>query len=102
MLVEIKPNIAPRFNYQTRPEWHIIQQKFSTGVTLPELRSIAYLLQQTLNLKKIPRDSKRSFESLMLWFIREWKVVGPALEHIQLYDEDFNQISFQQEQCRSL
>ena len=101
MIVEAHPfsqNSATQFTYQARPEWLILQQKFSTGITLPELRSIAFLLQQTLKLKKIPRDNKRSFEGLVSWFIREWKVIFPALDYIQLFDENLNEISFKKEQ----
>ena len=71
MIVEAHPfsqNSATQFTYQARPEWLILQQKFSTGITLPELRSIAFLLQQTLKLKKfhviINEVLKASFHGL--------------------------------------
>lgn len=62
--------------------------KFSSGVTLTELRSVAEVIVECSGIGPPCRDAKRSFGLLLMWFRRNWAVIVPWLEIIQLRDEN--------------
>jgi hypothetical protein len=64
-----------------------LQAKFSTGVRLPELRSIATIVCHLANLQPPSRDENRSCALLMRWFCSRWAVIAPWLPSIRLLDE---------------
>jgi hypothetical protein len=70
----------------------VLQAKFSTGVRLPELRSVATVLCHMTGLHPPSRDTNRSCLLLMQWFSANWEMVAPLLPHIQLRDEIGNSI----------
>ena len=80
-------------NYRQSLEWAQLQQTFSSGITQNELSSIAMILEKTLNLPHLPRESRRTFSSLMNWYIANWNQILPVLRYIKLIDDNYNMIS---------
>jgi hypothetical protein len=68
-------------------EFRILQVKFSSGVTLRELRSIASVLCQMAGIKPPSREENRHFPDLIKWFRQSWPVIAPWLPLISLRDE---------------
>jgi hypothetical protein len=75
-------------DFSIRPEIQFLYSKFSSGVTLRELRSIAVLISSMANLKPPSRDEKRNQSKLLQWFIDYWGFVCPWLSLISLRDSD--------------
>ena len=73
-------------------EWVVITKYFPPGITFAELRSIAIILCNTLNLPKVPRDCKRKSNLLIEWYLKEWKYIEPYLPCVSLYDDNYNKI----------
>ena len=93
MIIEAK---SKKFSYFDTFQWEILQQKFSTGITIKELTSIAVIISNAcpnLKLTKITRETKRTFSSLIQWFIDNWDAVYPILSYITLYDDSGNEIN---------
>lgn len=79
-------------SYENTIEYATLIQRFSSGVRLHELNSIATILSSILSGVKEPsRDEKRSFPLLIEWFHNNWELISPVLPCIQLRDEN-NQI----------
>ena len=83
------------FDYSTCPQWLYLQAKFSTGIRFRELKSIANIIQITLQLPPLSRNQKRSFPLLIKWFCTNWDKIQPILDYISLYDDNLTQISGQ-------
>jgi hypothetical protein len=64
----------------------LLQLRFSSGVSLAELRSVAVVVAEMGGISPPPRDSKRSFQLLIEWFVANWACVGPWLAFIELRD----------------
>ena len=62
-------------------------------MTQNELSSIAMILEKTLNLPHLPREMRRTFSSLMNWYISNWDKIAPTLQYITLVDDNYNTIS---------
>jgi hypothetical protein len=69
-------------------QFRFLCAKFSSGVTLKELRSIACIISSVSNLKPPSRDIKRSRGRLVRWFIDYWPIVYPWLAVTNLRDAD--------------
>jgi hypothetical protein len=69
-------------------EFKFLQAKFSSGICLRELCSIAIILSQLTGFPKPNRDVKRSYLLLIKWFKDRWDRVLPWLPLIQLRDEE--------------
>jgi hypothetical protein len=82
--VNVKNNIADCFNWE---EFRFLQMKFSTGVTLRELSSIAMIVSSFAAVQPPSRDAKRRFPSLLQWFRDSWSAIAPFLPFVQLLDE---------------
>jgi hypothetical protein len=67
-------------------EFKFLRAKFSSGVCLRELRSIAVVLSQLTGLLEPNRDIKRSYVLLIKWFKNHWNQILPWLPLIQLRD----------------
>jgi hypothetical protein len=67
-------------------EFKFLRAKFSSGVCLRELRSIAVVLSQLTGLLEPNRDIKRSYVLLIKWFKDHWNQILPWLPLIQLRD----------------
>jgi hypothetical protein len=67
-------------------EFHFLQAKFSTGVRLSELKSIAAILARITGFPGPSRDAKRSYILTVKWFKDNWKWVLPWLPLVQLKD----------------
>jgi hypothetical protein len=65
-----------------------LQAQFSTGVRLPELRSIAAVLCQLVELRPPSREANRNCAVLMRWFVANWTFIRPLITSIELRDRD--------------
>jgi hypothetical protein len=63
-----------------------LQNRFSTGVSLAELSSVAVVVAKFAEIEPPARDSKRRFQLLVEWFAVNWAVVGPWLLLVDLRD----------------
>jgi hypothetical protein len=68
-------------------EFRILQAKFSSGVTIHELQSVAEVLAGCTGLLPPGREAKRSFPVLVKWFVSSWARISPWLAVIELRDE---------------
>jgi hypothetical protein len=68
--------------------WRVLLAKFSTGVRLPELRSIAAILCVVADLPAPSRDANRSCVGMVQWFCADWGAVTPWLAWVELLDKD--------------
>jgi hypothetical protein len=79
------------------PEVQILQAKFSSGVRLRELRSIALVIVAIANLEPPGRDAKRQLGLMLDWFRQNWAVVACWLPFVNLRDERGRTIDGQRE-----
>jgi hypothetical protein len=68
-------------------EFKILQAKFSSGVTIRELQSVAEVLAGCTGILPPGREAKRSFAVLIKWYVRSWPRISPWLGIIELRDE---------------
>jgi hypothetical protein len=80
--------IATSTDFTRQPEVQFLYGKFSSGVTLRELRSIAIVVSSMAKLKPPSRDEKRNQNRLLQWFIDYWGFISPWLSIINLRDSD--------------
>jgi hypothetical protein len=71
-------------------EYHWLAVKFSSGVTLKELVSIAEIASTLADVNGPSRGDKRNFRLIVCWFKRNWTQLIPCLNLIQLRDEKMN------------
>jgi hypothetical protein len=69
-------------------EFQVLRSKFSSGVTLKELRSIAIIVALVGRLPAPERNEKRSYSGLVNWFRKNWEGAVAVLPFIQLRDEE--------------
>jgi hypothetical protein len=69
-----------------------LHTKFSTGVRLPELRSIAGIICHLTGIARPSRDTHRSYLLMVKWFAAHWADVAPWLSVVSLVDADDNRI----------
>lgn len=80
------------FSYKNSIEYKTLIQRYSSGVRLPELCSLAKILSSILlGVLEPTRDEKRSFQLLINWYHKYWDLIVPVLPFLQLRDEN-NQI----------
>jgi hypothetical protein len=79
--------VESSFEFLARQEFQILQAQFSSGVRLPELRSIALVLSSIADLPPPGRDAKRQLGLMVQWFVRHWNVVSCWLPFVTLRDE---------------
>jgi hypothetical protein len=72
--------------YLNCEEYQVLKTKFSSGVTLKELRSIAVVVSLMSGLLEPSREDKRSYVLMIKWFKDRWETVGPMLPFIHLRD----------------
>jgi hypothetical protein len=72
----------------SRPEFQFMCAKFSTGVTLKELRSIAAVVAHLSGVKGPSRNVNRNRLLLLQWFMDYWRVLSPWLALTHLRDSD--------------
>jgi hypothetical protein len=68
-------------------EFRLLQMKFSTGVRLNELKSIAQVLALLANVKPPTRDMNRHHSQLMRWYSDNWEHILPCLPMVHLCDQ---------------
>jgi hypothetical protein len=64
--------------------------KFSSGVTLKELISIAEIAAALAKIGGPSREAKRNFRLMVCWFKTHWSRLTPWLNLIHLRDRDMN------------
>lgn len=86
--IQKKKKNNTNFSFENSIEYRTLLQKFSSGVRLPELCSVAKILCTILSgLIEPSRDQKRSFPLLIEWYHNYWDLISPVLPLIQLRDE---------------
>jgi hypothetical protein len=73
-------------------EYHWLAVRFSSGVTLKELVSIAEIAATLAKVQSPSRNDKRNFKLMVCWFKSHWDQLTPWLHLIQLHDEEMNVI----------
>jgi hypothetical protein len=84
-------------DWATSEELRFLRMKFSTGVRLAELTSVATLAAVVARIKVPSRDTKRSFPLMVAWFRDNWAEVLPYLPLMQLRDTDDRPIDMARE-----
>jgi hypothetical protein len=69
-------------------EFRVLAARFSTGVTIRELVSVAEIVSSLARISPPSRDAKRNFGLMIRWFRSRWTSVGPWLPLISLCDEE--------------
>ncbi|OHT16153.1 hypothetical protein TRFO_42035 [Tritrichomonas foetus] len=74
-----------------RPEdcsaWAAIRERFSSGITHGELRSVAQLVSLRTGIG-LDRDAGRDNRVLIKWFDENWEKAGPIVAMIKIYDRE--------------
>ncbi|OHT04682.1 hypothetical protein TRFO_27763 [Tritrichomonas foetus] len=84
------------FNPEESAVWKEIKQRFSSGITHGELKSIATLICSRLNLK-LDRDASRDNRVLIKWFDENWGEIKKIIDQIQIHDENKEPITAERE-----
>ena len=92
-LSDVGSSPVDNFDYSSSYEWYALKQYFSSGVNLAELTSIAQILVGLLNLPSLSRNTKRTFQSLLLWYHENWNEIVNILPYIVLYDDSCKPIN---------
>jgi hypothetical protein len=71
---------------------HALHLKFSTGLRLCELRSIALVVAQIAGIPPPPRSIRRLYSLLVSFFTDHWGAVLPILPILELLDGDHRPI----------
>jgi hypothetical protein len=66
----------------------VLHAKFSTGVRLPELRSVAGIICHLGGIPRPSRDTHRSYPLMVKWFAENWSDVVPWLKVVNLVDAE--------------
>jgi hypothetical protein len=69
-------------------EYQALATRFSSGVTIHELASVAEVLSCLAGVAAPCRSEKRNFRQLICWFRAHWASVTPYLCAIQLRDSE--------------
>jgi hypothetical protein len=69
-------------------EFRILQARFSSGLRLRELRSLALVFASIAEIAPPDRDTKRGYVPLIKYFRANWAVLSPFLPFVQLRDEN--------------
>jgi hypothetical protein len=69
-------------------EYRLLQIRFSTGVTLREISSIAEIVSILARIPGPSREAKRNVAVMMRWFRSNWPLVSGWLPALQLRDKD--------------
>jgi hypothetical protein len=79
-------------------EFRILQLRFSSGVTVHELSSVAGVLTRLVDVKAPSREENRNFSDLMKWYQRWWPRISPWLHLVNLRDERGHVVDYRREQ----
>jgi hypothetical protein len=80
-------------------EFRVLAAKFSTGVTIRELASVAEIVSSLARISPPSRDAKRNFGLMIRWFRSRWTSVAAWLPFISLCDDDLRMIDGARELC---
>jgi hypothetical protein len=79
--------VAPAEDF-AGPTLRALHARFSTGLRLPELRSIAAIICHLVGIARPSRDMHRSYPLMVKWFAENWAEVSPCLNVVQLMDAE--------------
>jgi hypothetical protein len=71
---------------QNCEELRTLQAKFSSGVCLTELGSIAIVIASIVGIKPPTRKVRRYYQKLIKWYHENWELVSVWLPFIELRD----------------
>jgi hypothetical protein len=83
-------------------EFRLLQVKFSTGVTLKELRSVSTVLVRFGGIKPPGKAARRRYNDLVKWYIANWAAIAAWLPFISLRDQYDGIIDGQREAIEKL
>ena len=84
------------FDYEKSKIWEILKEKFSSGVTHNELKSVATILCKYANLT-LDRDATRDNRVLIKWFDEKWDVLKDYIDKVSLKDNKEEVINHERE-----
>jgi hypothetical protein len=64
----------------------VLHAKFTSGVRLPELRSVAFVLSHFAMVSSPDRTEQRTYPRMVNWFKQNWSAVLPWLHLVNLVD----------------
>lgn len=73
-------------------EYRWLAVKFSSGVTLKELSSVAEIASVLAQVDGPSREAKRNFRLLVCWFKKNWNRLVPWMACIHLRDRELRVI----------
>jgi hypothetical protein len=78
-------------------EYRVLQGKFSSGINVHELQSVAILIAHLTGIAAPSRAEKRNGAALVRWYMQHWAHVIPLLPMIELRDQGGEVISARRE-----
>ena len=85
------------FNSETSETWQILKEKFSSGITHNELKSVAMIICQYVDGISLDRDATRDNRVLIKWFDENWNVIKNVIDKVKLKDEKEDVINLERE-----
>jgi hypothetical protein len=82
------PNTTAAQDDMACEEFRVLMGKFSSGITLRELSTVAELISALADIQPPSRDAKRSFRLMIGWFRARWAAVSRWLPLVHLRDEE--------------
>ena len=84
------------FKYETSEIWKTLKNKFSSGITHNELKSVACVCCHFTKLT-LDRDATRDNRVLIKWFDEHWDVLKDVIDKVTLRDEKETPINLERE-----
>jgi hypothetical protein len=80
-------------------ELRALHLRFSTGVTIFELCSVAHVIAELAEIPPPSRPAKRTWASLVAWFRANWYSIAAFLPCVQLRDSHDRVVDGTREMC---
>lgn len=90
------------FDYANSEVYKKLIEKFSSGVTHSELKSIAQICCHFSKKLILDRDASRDNRVLIKWFEENWEAIKGILDQVKLRDEKEEIINSERERARNL
>jgi hypothetical protein len=87
------------WKYAGCSELRALYLRFSTGVTIAELTSVAVVVATMADLPPPSRAAKRSWVQLVGWFRSNWSTVAGFLPWVELRDSEDRAVDGVREMC---
>jgi hypothetical protein len=89
--------ILRTFDFEKCDTWQQLIEHFSTGVRHKELVSVANVLSDCFEVKKLSRSARRSYPVLIKWFHDNREEIVPLLDFVSLLDKYERVIDYDRE-----